>query len=68
MRAGQLLTLAVLLGAACTSELELTLAGKSCRDVKPRCARGYTCDVVSNICVLPEQLGGVGGSRRAGWQ
>lgn len=62
MRASDMAMLAVLLGAACTSDLELVLEGKSCREAEPRCVRGFTCDVASNICVRPEQLAGVGGA------
>jgi hypothetical protein len=62
MRAAHAVTLAVLLGAACTSDLELSLIGKSCREAEPRCARGFACDVASNICVPPEQVTGVAGA------
>lgn len=58
--------LAALLAAACTSELELALDGKSCRDTAPRCVRGYECDSVNNLCVLPEQLMTMGGGNGQG--
>lgn len=61
MRPPHVTLLVIWLGAACTSELELRLDGRSCREAEPRCVRGYTCDVASNFCVLPEQLGGAGG-------
>lgn len=62
MRAAHLATLVVLLGAACTSDVELLLVGKSCREAEPRCVHGFVCDVATNICVRPEQLTEVGGA------
>jgi hypothetical protein len=50
---------------ACTSELDLTLEGKQCRQREPRCLPGFACDVSSDRCVR-QVVGGAGGAGGAG--
>jgi hypothetical protein len=50
--------------AACTSDLDLTLEGKQCREREPRCLPGFVCELSLDRCV--RRIAGDAGADGAG--
>ena len=66
MKLGRALLSAWCIGAiagGCTSDLELALGGKRCKN--ERCVTGYKCDLATSVCILVDTLpsAGTGGGR-----